>query len=310
MSGNPMQRSLAERAVEALGGVGVLRGDGVPPTAEAPAGAGPSPTRPGADAPAPAGGTPAAPTVITRATLLGAHGYTLEAERSRCSEEMTVVQQQVMRTLQSLPTSRERNRRLVLVTSSRPGEGKSFTSLNLSISLARSSGASVLLVDADGKLASLSHLLGVAEERGLWALASTPNLPAAQLARPTEIETLSFLPFGAPPTVAATEAPGNALAAALLRIADAFPRHVIVVDTPPVLSISEASILAPVVGQVLLVVQAEITQRSEVEAALDMLDACPTLQLVLNQSRVSSPGSFGAYGYAYGYKYKGAYLKK
>jgi hypothetical protein len=44
-----------------------------------------------------------------------------------------------------------------------------------------------------------------------------------------------------------------------------------------------------------------------VEASLDMLDACPTLQLVLNQARVSSSGSFGAYGYAYGYK--GAYIK-
>lgn len=299
MSESPATRSLAERAVEALGGVGVLRGTAPPPP----------PSLPSQDqrADAPPGPKPG---VISCATLLAAHGFTLEPERSRCSEEMTVVQQQVMRTLQSLPTSRERNRRLILVTSSRPGEGKSFTSLNLSISLARSSGSSVLLVDADGKVQSLSHLLGVEQERGLWALASTPNLPAAQLARPTELENLSFLPFGAPPTVAASEPPGSALATALLRIADAFPRHVIVVDTPPVLSISEASVLAPVVGQVLLVVQAEITQRSEVEAALDMLEACPTLQLVLNQTRVSSPGSFGAYGYEYGYKYKRAYLKK
>lgn len=298
MSESAAPRSLAERAVEALGGVGVLRG-GPPPSSAPPAGEGGAAARP-----------PAGPAVISREALLAADAFTLEPERTRCSEEMTVVQQQVLRTLQGLPTSRERNRRLVLVTSSRPGEGKSFTSLNLSISLARSSGSQVLLVDADGKLQSLSHRLGVDQERGLWALAMTPGLSPTGLARPTAVENVSFLPYGAPPSVAASEPPGSALAAALLRIADAFPRHVIVVDTPPVLSISEASVLAPVVGQVLLVVQAEVTQRSEVEAALDMLEACPTIQLVLNQARVSSPGSFGAYGYAYGYKYKGAYLKK
>ena len=53
--------------------------------------------------------------------------------------------------------------------------------------------------------------------------------------------------------------------------------------------------LAPVVGQVVVVVRAEYTQRNEVEAALDMIDACPTLQM-LNQARLGSNDSFGAYG--------------
>jgi receptor protein-tyrosine kinase len=307
MSSSAGQRSLAERAVEALGGVGVLRAP--PPgdaTTETGAGAA-APARPAAREASAQGKTDTGSEPISRAALLAAHAYTLEPNRSRCSEEMTVVQQQVMRTLQGLPTGRDRNRRLVLVTSSKPGEGKSFTSLNLCVSLARSSSYPVLLVDADGKYGGLSHLLDRAEARGLWALAMTPTLAPGPLALPTEVENLSFLPYGAPPADAASTPPGSAFASALLRIAEAFPRHVVVVDTPPVLSISEASVLAPVVGQVLLVVQAETTQRSEVEASLDMLDACPTLQLVLNQARVSSSGSFGAYGYAYGYK--GAYIK-
>jgi receptor protein-tyrosine kinase len=97
---------------------------------------------------------------------------------------------------------------------------------------------------------------------------------------------------------------GEMLAAAILRLALALPEHIIVVDSPPCLSTSDPSSLATIAGQVVLVIQAERTQQSEVEAALDMVDACPTLQLMLNRTRLTTSSSFGAYGE---YGYYGAY---
>ncbi|MFL1463406.1 P-loop NTPase [Roseococcus sp. DSY-14] len=309
MSGSSTQRSLAERAVEALGGAAVL---GQAPRPAAPAGeAAAAPPPPGAPPASPSAAPSAAPAAarparpaITRQAMIGAGAHSLEAHRSRCSEELAVVQNQVVRTLRSAPPAGAgRHPGIVVVTSARPGEGKSFMSLNLAIAIARAGTLPALLVDADSKPGNLSELLGASTLPGLRTLAAQPSLAPLNFVAPTEVERLHLLPYGAAPTDPAAAHPsGNALAGALLRLAEAFPKHALIVDTPPVLSTSEASALASVAGQVLIVVQAETTQRPEVEAALDMLDACPTLQLVLNQARISTPDSFGAYGYeAYGH---------
>ncbi len=94
----------------------------------------------------------------------------------------------------------------------------------------------------------------------------------------------------------ASKRPGPMMTAALARLAAALPDHIIVLDTPPCLSTSDASILAPIVGQVVLVVEAERTQRAEVEAALDLVEACPNLQLLLNHAVLTANDTFGAYG--------------
>ena len=280
------QRSLAERAVEALGGVGVLRAGAAPPAAAPPA----------------AEAAPALPVhpAISRDTLIAAGGHSLHSGRSRCAEEMSVIQQQVLRALRDVTADGGRCTRLVLVTSARPAEGKTFTALNLAAAIARHGSMPALLVDADGKQGSISTLLGCDEAEGLRDLARRPDLPPAAVVRPTEVARLRFVPAGTAPA-AAPRPSASALSDAFHRIAAAFPDDLLIVDAPPVLATSDASAAAALAGQVLVVVRAEATQRSEVEAALDMLDACPTLQLVLNRASNSSSDSFGAYGYeAYG----------
>jgi receptor protein-tyrosine kinase len=288
------QRSLAERAVEALGGAGVLRG--APPGGGAPA----APPR-GAAAPpesaAPPAPEPAHPP-IARESLIAAGGVSLQGTRTRCAEEMAVIQQQVLRALKDIEPAPERCARLVLVTSARPAEGKTFTSLNLAVAVARHGGMGALLIDGDGKRGSLTSLLGCEGAQGLRDIAADPALDPARIVRPTEVARLRFMPSGvAPASATDPKTSPKALAEAFHRIAAAFPDDLLIVDAPPVLATSDASAAAALAGQVLVVVRAEATQRSEVEAALDMLDACPTLQLVLNRATASTPDSFGAYGY-------------
>jgi receptor protein-tyrosine kinase len=184
----------------------------------------------------------------------------------------------------------------VLITSARPNEGKTFTSLNLAASIAAGGRSPVVLVDADGKRGSLSTLLGLPDAPGLRLMAADPKLRGANLLVPTAQERLSILPFGAQSPGEAELPPGEMLAAAILRTALALPEHIIVIDSPPCLSTSDPSSLAPIAGQVLLVIQAERTQQSEVEAALDLVDSCPTLQLMLNRTKLTTSNTFGAYG--------------
>jgi receptor protein-tyrosine kinase len=247
--------------------------------------------------PPPAATPPIPLAVLVRAGLVAAAEAT---RRARVLEEVAVAQTQLLRALPKPADATGRGANLVMFTSARPAEGKTFCSLNVAAGLARASTRPVLLVDADGKQGSLSMALEQSGARGLMGLVTDPALNPAALIVPTELARLSVLPYG-PPAARDGQPPGPRLSGALLRLAAALPQHIIVIDTPPCLAASDPSTLAHIVGQVVLVVQAEKTERREVEAALDLVDSCPTLHLLLNQARLTVSESFGAYGGYDGY---------
>jgi receptor protein-tyrosine kinase len=277
MTGAPKPRShLVERAAARLGPAG-----GVPPLPPVPDNA-------------PAAPRPRAPIEAER--LIRAGLIDRSRARSRLVEEIAIVQHQALRNVDEVPAALGRNARLILVTSAMPGEGKTFSALNVAAGIAASGGRSAVLVDLDGKCGSLTEMLGCEGEPGLRNLvagASPPSVPPLR----TEQARLSFLPYGANPPGARPVPSGAAIAAAVLRLAAALPDRILLLDAPPCLATSEASVLAPVVGQVMLVVQAERVQREQVEAALDMVAACPSVHLLLNQMHQRSQDTFGAVDY-------------
>lgn len=280
-----------ERAAEALAAAA--------PAAAASPGLAEPPPRPAPVAEPP---PPADPARITLANLVEA-GLVASAERAaraRVLEEFAIAQTQLLRAIPKRHAQDSRAADTVMFTSARPGEGKTFCSLNIAAGLARSSGRPVLLVDADGKHGSLSMAIGQTKAAGLMAYAADVALPAAKVVVPTEIERLTLLPYGTPNAREGQPA-GPRLASALQRLAAAMPQHIIIVDTPPCLATSDPSTLAPVMAQTVIVVQAERTERREVEAALDLVEACPTLHLLLNQLHLTVSDSFGAYGGYDGY---------
>ena len=219
--------------------------------------------------------------------------------RSRVSEEFRLVQRQILRNAFSAPGAEPGFTNLLMVTSARPGEGKSFTAINLAGSIARQGNNHVLLVDADSKRDSICYPMGLADAPGLLDLAANPRLDPAPLIVRTPIEQLSILPIGrererSPVLFSSTE---------MIRLIQSLGRRyadrLLVLDAPPCLSTSDPAVLAPVVGQILFVVEAERTQRDEIEASLDLLQACPTIALVLNKQQISSRYTFGAYSSYY-----------
>jgi len=295
MNAGPRSRAhLVERAVEAMGGQTLPPPPPSPPTGGSSGDMGggtpqPAPT----PAPAPVGPEPISVEKLGFAGLVVAP---FGAARSRLSEEVAVVQHTVLRTLKTTRATDGRCPRIVMITSARPGEGKTFMSLNLAASLANSGTRPVVLVDVDGKVGSISALLGHGTTPGLRVLAAEPARAPTSMLVPTVIKRLSLMTYGPLPPSMPDIPPGQLITAALLRLAAALPDHLIVLDTPPCLSTSDPGALAPIAGQVLMVVEAERTQRSEVEAALDMVDSCPTLQLVLNRAVLTANDTFGAYG--------------
>ena len=243
---------------------------------------------------------PAAPTT-RRAIDLGllhAAGLVMppdKTRRNRVLEELAMVRQQVLRGVDSAAPD-PRRARIVLIASALPLEGKSFIALNLAASMARSGARHVVLIDADGRSGSMTDLLGTGGMPGLRDLVTEPDWLPAQMLLPTAIDRLRFLPHGKADATGQAPPAGSTMAAAIERLATSRPDHVLVIDSPPCLSTSDCSALAPVAGQVVLVVDAERTLRNEVEAALDVLEACPVLQLLLNRLRLTVNDTFGARG--------------
>ena len=226
--------------------------------------------------------------------------------RTRTTEEYRIVIGRVLRALhagpdEAVPLGPGGSANVVMVTSARPGEGKSFTSLNLGGSIAQNAGESVLVVDVDAKKNSLSDMLGLAGRKGFLDLVANPELPPDDLIVPSELPNLSFLPLGSRSIVDNSSA-GMGLEERLLtppvkRLAQRFKRSLILLDAPPCLSTSDPHTLCPAVGQVVIVVEAERTQRSEVEAAIEMIKICPTITMLLNKVRMNSSHTFGSYDY-------------
>jgi protein-tyrosine kinase len=218
--------------------------------------------------------------------------------RSRISEEFRLVQRQILRSAFG-PGAEPGFSNLLMVTSARPGEGKSFMSINMAGSIARQGDNHVLLVDADSKRDSVCYNLGLAQARGLLDLVADPKLDPAPLIVHSPIDRLSVLPIGRERERSAELFSTKEMTRLIQNLGRRYADRLLILDAPPCLSTSDPAVLAQVVGQILFVVEADRTQRDEVEASLDLIQACPTITMVLNKQKISSRYTFGAYSSYY-----------
>jgi receptor protein-tyrosine kinase len=233
---------------------------------------------------------------IALVALEGAGMVVARAARTRISEEYRIVIGRVLRALREESSGTVLSN-LVMVTSARPGEGKSFTALNLAGSIAQHSTEKVLLVDLDAKLRPISALLGVGDRLGFHDMVADQSLRPEDVILNTAIANLTFLPVGSRSGELTDSTSVRPITPVITRLARRFPNHLIMLDAPPCLSTSDPHTIAPYVGQVVMVIEAERTQRSEVEAALDLVRVCPTITMLLNKVRLTTSHTFGAYDY-------------
>jgi protein-tyrosine kinase len=217
--------------------------------------------------------------------------------RTRISEEFRITVGHLLRSMQANYSPGRGAPNVIMLTSARPGEGKSFSSLNLAGSIAQHTQREVLLMDVDAKQRSISSQLGLTDRPGLLDLSNNTSLRIEDVIIKTSIPHLSLMPVGSGQSGGLDITQTRPVTALVERIARRFPNSVVLLDAPPCLSTSDPSTLAPFVGQIVLVVEAERTQRNEVIAALDLIKACPSVTLMLNKIRLTTSYTFGAYHY-------------
>ena len=191
---------------------------------------------------------------------------------------------------------------IVLITGPTPGIGKSFTSANFAAVLA-AAGKRVLLIDADMRKGHINQFFGLERGMGLSELI-TGSQTLAKVLRPGVAPGLDFLSTGTMPPNPAELLMSPAAQDLLKTLAAQY--DVVLVDTPPVLAVSDTAILAPQAGTTFLVARADVSSLGEVQEATKRLSQSGvTVKGVIFNGLDISKRRYGyGYGYGYGYKYK------
>ena len=211
-------------------------------------------------------------------------------------EEFRLVKRQLLTTARGVRVRSGDLSRTILVTSAQPDDGKTYCALNLAISMAAERDLEILLIDADFAKPDVMARLGLSEGRGLLDVLADPQVELESCVVRTDIPHLSLLPCGTKSN-ADTELVASARTGELIaQLLAADPRRVLIFDSPPVLAASPAAALAHHAGQVMLVVRADRTSESDLREAIDLLDGCEDIQLLLNAVSFAPGGRrFGSY---------------
>jgi protein-tyrosine kinase len=264
---------------------------------------------------APVAAPPSAPAVTSRAITidleaLSAKGIVVpNAPRSFMADQYRVIKRPLItNAFGKGATPRVDKGNLIMVTSALSGEGKSFTSINLAMSIAAELDHTVMLVDADVARPSVLKVLGLDPAPGLLEILEGKADVASTLLR-TNVDKLTLLPSGTPHPKATELLASDAMARLLNELATRYPDRIVIFDSPPLLLTTESRVLATHMGQVVIVVHAGRTLQAEVQQALSTIDSCPVRMMLLNKAQAAGTGAYGygygggQYGYGYGYGY-------
>jgi protein-tyrosine kinase len=189
--------------------------------------------------------------------------------------------------------------RVIMVASAVPGDGKTFTSINLALSMALERDISALLVDSDVSKQHITDIFGLRGRPGLLDAILDEGLDAESLVIPTNVRGLSILPAGRRSEGTAELLSSQRMRKIVATLCGRSSRRILLLDSPPLLVTNEGRALVKIAGQVVLVVRAGETPRQAVKAAIELFDERQAGGLILNDARVGA--SVGYYGYgAYG----------
>lgn len=239
---------------------------------------------------------------------LQAAGYLTPAiPRSITAEEFRTIKRPLLNNIRGRSGVRVNNANLIMVTSALEGDGKTYTSLNLAMSIAMEQNKTVLYIDADVRKATAGDFLGISSETpGLIDLLSDDAVEPQDVILRTNVDNLRILPAGAPSEHATELLAGEGMRQLMLELSERYSDRVIVFDSPPLLLTTESAVLTSFMGQIVFVVAANATPQHAVTQALEKISENKVVGMVLNKAPRRSFSLFGlnqGYGYGYGYAY-------
>jgi protein-tyrosine kinase len=219
---------------------------------------------------------------------------TPEARATATGREFRMIKGPVLEKAYGTETQRVPNGHRIVVTSALPGEGKTFCAINLAISIAVTGSRRVMLIDADVAQPSVAKHLGIEDRMGLIDLLTGRESDPLKIILQSSIPGLAVMPAGRFQQHAGEYLASQEMSSLMDRLCADYPEMLIIIDTPPLLAVTETRALVQRAGQTLLVVAAGSTKRESVDTALAAVAGYSNISMILNKL---PPGrsEFGAY---------------
>ncbi|MCU7555613.1 XrtA-associated tyrosine autokinase [Alteromonas sp. ASW11-19] len=231
---------------------------------------------------------------------LEANGHiSLTGERKQINEEYREIKRKLLSNAFGPLAKTLHNSNIIMVTSGRPSEGKTFTATNLAMSIAAEQDKTVLLVDADVLKPNVLNTLGLERRRGLVEYLSGEVADIADVLYPTNIDKLKIIPAGKSHHLTTELLASQKMHETVDEFANRYPDRIVIFDTPPLIGITETAVLANFAGQAVVVTEEGKSKIPDIRHCVDRLNPDMAIGFVVNKSVNQDTEGTGYYGYYY-----------
>lgn len=223
----------------------------------------------------------------------------IDSTRRLINEEYRAIKRTLLKNAFGPLSETLNNSNIIMVSSARPGEGKTFTAVNLALSIAAEKDKTVLLVDADVLRPNVTKTLGVEVGDGLIEYLLDEKHDIADVMYRTNVEKLRIIPAGRSHHLSTELLASQKMQETIDEIASRYPDRIVIIDTPPLIGINETAILTNFAGQAVLVCVEGKSRLSDIDKATAQLDPNMAIGFVVNKAIISVDEDAGYYGYYY-----------
>lgn len=224
----------------------------------------------------------------------------INATRSRINEEYREIKRKLLKNAFGLLSSTIDRANIIMVTSARPSEGKTFTAVNLALSIAAEQDKTVLLVDADVLKPNVLRTLNAKAESGLMEYLIGEEDDISDVLYHTNIDKLKIIPAGRSHHLSTELLASKKMEETISEFSSRYADRVVIIDSPPMLGINESAVLAGFAGQAVMVVEEGKSKLNDIQKAVARLNPEMAIGFVVNKSTNSNSDDTGYYGYYYG----------
>ncbi|MAD74782.1 MAG: exopolysaccharide biosynthesis protein [Rheinheimera sp.] len=223
----------------------------------------------------------------------------LSKDRRLINEEYRVIKRKLINNAFGALSKTLEHPNLILVSSSRPGEGKTFSAINLALSIALEQDKTVLLVDADVLRPNVSKTLHISHHLGLTDYLQSTSVTVPDILLSTNVERLKIITAGSPHHLSTELLASERMSQLVDEFATRYPDRIVIFDAPPLLGVNETAVMAAMCGQAVIVVEENRTRLAEIEQSVSLLPKEMAVGFLINKAHRNQGKGYG-YGYYYG----------
>ncbi len=223
----------------------------------------------------------------------------LSGERKQINEEYREIKRKLLANAFGALSGTLNNPNIIMVSSSRPSEGKTFTATNLALSIASEQDKTVLLIDADVLKPNVLRTLNLKHKPGLMEYLTGDVDDISEVIYHTNVDKLKIIPAGKSHHLSTELLASQKMHDTVDEFANRYPDRVVIFDTPPLIGINESAILANFAGQAVIVVEEGRAKMTDIKLCVERLNPEMAIGFVVNKSVHTDTDGSGYYGYYY-----------